>query len=88
MARTTAWETHMRQAAEKLARACLDLVERMNGDDTAAKEIKEMAAAMKELAAMRTTMHKPPGVQKAKEEPESVSVCRVAFDTAAEEWKK
>ena len=34
MARTTAWETHMRRAAEQLSRACAETAAHMSGDET------------------------------------------------------
>ena len=35
MARTTAWETHMRRAAEQLSRACAETAAHMSGEDSA-----------------------------------------------------
>ena len=84
MARTTAWESHMRQAVEKLTRACDHLADRMSGDETAVKEVKELAAAMKELAAMRAALQKQASASQAQAPP----TIRVAFSPEAEQWRE
>lgn len=56
MARTTAWETHMRRAAEQLSRACAETAAHMSGDETAVREIKELAGAIKELSALNASL--------------------------------
>lgn len=87
MARTKAWETHIRQAAEKLSRACAELAERLSGDEAAAREIKELAAAMKELVNMCTAMQKQPPAKRAEEKQKPAPAYRIAFDPDAEKWK-
>ena len=88
MARTTAWESRMRQAAEKLSRACADLADRMSGDETAIKEVKELAAAMTELAAMRAALQKQPPAGDPVPQTQTSPAIRVVFSPDAEKWRE
>lgn len=83
MARTTAWESHMRRAAEQLSRACEEAAARMSGGETAVKEIKELSAAMKELTALYAARKKAntPQVEKR-------STIRVRFDRSGKTWRQ
>ena len=74
----------MRQAVEKLTRACDHLADRMSGDETAVKEVKELAAAMKELAAMRAALQKQSSASQAQAPP----AIRIAFSPDAEKWRE
>lgn len=68
-------------AAEQLYQVTLTLVERMEcGEEVNAKEIKEAAAALKELVAMKNALDEK---QAAKEQ-----VIKVVFEGEAEEWSK
>ena len=80
MARTTAWETHMRRAAEQLSRACAETASHMSGDETAVREIKELAGAIKELSALNASLKSAA--------PMADSTVRVAFDPSGDTWWK
>ena len=54
------------------------------GDETAVKEVKELAAAMKELAAMRAALQKQSSASQAQAPP---IIC-VAFSPDAEQWRE
>lgn len=83
MARTSAWEGHMRRAAEQLSRACAETAARMTGGETAVKEIKELSAAMKELTAMHAAR------KKTDTPPEKTGgTIRVCFDRGGKTWRK
>ena len=77
MARTTAWETHMRRAAEQLSRAC---AAHMSGDETAVREIKELAGAIKELSALNASLKSAA--------PPADSAVQVAFDPSGDTWRQ
>lgn len=69
-------------AAEQLYQVTLALVERMEcGEEVSAKEIKEAAAALKELVAMKNALEEK---QASKEQP----AVKVVFEGEAEEWSK
>ena len=69
-------------AAEQLYQAAVTLVERMEcGEEVSAKEIKEAAAALKELVAMKNALEEK---QASKEQP----AVKVVFEGEAEEWSK
>lgn len=59
MAKRTAWETHMKRAAAELSRACADAAAGMESGTTGIKEIRELAGAMKDLAALHAALEKP-----------------------------
>ena len=83
MARTSVWETHMRRAAEQLSRACAETASCMTGGETAVKEIKDLAAAMKELTAMHTARKKsgaPPAEK-------TGGVLHVRFEEREKPWQ-
>ena len=80
MARTTAWETHMRRAAEQLSRACAETAAHMSGDETAVREIKELAGAIKELSALNASL-------KGKESAPQNTI-QVSFDRDGELWRE
>ena len=65
--------------AEQLYQVAVALVERMEcGEEVSAKEIKEAAAALKELVAIKSTL----------EEKKGTPVVKVVFAEEAEEWSK
>ena len=80
MARTTAWETHMRRAAKQLSRACAETAAHMSGDETAVREIKELAGAIKELSALNASLKSAA--------PPADSAVRVAFDPSGDTWRQ
>ena len=80
MARTRAWETHMRRAAEQLSRACAETAAHMSGDETAVREIKELAGAIKELSALNASL-------KGKAPPRDSAV-QVMFDQSSDTWRE
>ena len=80
MARTL--KSCLMAAAEQLYQVAVTLVERMErGEEVSAKEIKEAAAALKELVAMKNALDEK---QAAREQP----VVKVVFEGEAEEWSK
>ena len=69
-------------AAEQLYQAAVTLVERMEcGEEVSAKEIREAAAALKELVAMKNALEE----KQASKEQRAV---KVVFEGEAEEWSK
>ena len=56
MARTTAWETYMRQAAAQLGRACAETASNMASNEASIREIRELAGAMKDLTALHAAL--------------------------------
>ena len=74
MARTTAWETHMRRAAEQLSRACAETAAH------AVREIKELAGAIKELSALNASLKSAA--------PPADSAVQVAFDPSGDTWRQ
>ena len=80
MARTTAWETHMRRAAEQLSRACAETAAHMSGDETAVREIRELAGAMKDLTALHAALE---GKKSAPQ-----NTIQVSFDRDGEMWRE
>lgn len=69
-------------AAEQLYQVAVTLVERMEcGEEVSAKEIKEAAAALKELVAMKNALEE----KQASKEQHAV---KVVFEGEAEEWSK
>lgn len=80
MARTIT--SGLRATAEQLYRAALTLTERMEcGEEVGVKEIKDAAAALKELIAMKNALDEKRAV---KEE----QVIRVTFAEEGEAWSK
>ena len=73
MARTTAWETHMRRAAEQLSRACAETAAHMSGDEIAVREIKELSALNASLKSAA---------------PPADSAVQVAFDPSGDTWRQ
>ena len=45
----SAWERYMKRAAAQLSRACAETATNMSGGETAVREIRELAGAMKEI---------------------------------------
>ena len=84
MARTPAWESHMRRATEQLSRACAEAASQMSGGSTSVKEIKDLAAAMKELTAMYATRKKADAPTQPKK---TVRVLRVHFEDREKPWQ-
>ena len=80
MARTTAWETHMRRAVEQLSRACAETAAHMSGDEIAVREIKELAGAIKELSALNASLKSAA--------PPADSAVQVAFDPSGDTWRQ
>ena len=80
MARTTAWETHMRRAAEQRSRACAETAAHMSGDEAAVREIKELAGAIKELSALNASLKSAA--------PPADSAVQVAFDPSGDTWRQ
>ena len=80
MARTTAWETHMRRAAEQLSRASAETAAHMSGDEIAVREIKELAGAIKELSALNASLKSAA--------PPADSAVQVAFDPSGDTWRQ
>ena len=78
MARTTAWETYMRQAAAQLGRACAETANNMVSNEASIREIRELAGAMKELTALHTALH-------GKTAPQSRHI-QVTFDKEQKDW--
>ena len=74
MARTTAWETHMRRAAEQLSRACAETAAHMSGDEIA------VAGAIKELSALNASLKSAA--------PPADSAVQVAFDPSGDTWRQ
>ena len=69
-------------AAEQLYQVSVSLVKRMErGEEVSAKEIKEAAAALKELVAMKNALEE-------KQESKEQQVVKVVFEGEAEKWSK
>ena len=80
MARTL--KSCLMAAAEQLYQVALTLVERMEcGEEVSAKEIKEAAADLKELVAMKNALE-------AKQASKEQQAVKVVFEGEAEEWSK
>lgn len=79
MTRPTEWERYMRRASAQLSRACAEKAASMSGDETAVKDIKELAGAMKELTALRTALEP--------QEDTAQGSIQITFDREGESWK-
>lgn len=79
MAKFTEWERHMKRASAQLSRACAEKAASMSGGETAVKDIRDLAGAMKELTALRTALEPP--------EDTAQSSIQVTFDREGESWK-
>lgn len=79
MARYAAWERYMKRASAQLSRACAEKASAMSGEETAVKDIRDLAGAMKELTALRTALEP--------QEDTAQSSIQITFDREGEGWK-
>lgn len=79
MGKYTAWERYMKRASAQLSRACAEKASAMSGEETAVKDIKELAGAMKELTALRTALEP--------QEDTAQGSIQITFDRDGESWK-
>lgn len=80
MARYAAWERYMKRASAQLSRACAEKASAMSGGETAVKDIRELAGAMKELTALRTALEPPESAVQ-----EDI---RITIDRQGESWQE
>ena len=78
MARTTAWETYMRQAAAQLGRACAETANNMASNEASIREIRELAGAMKDLTALHAALNGDPAAPQ--------SHVQVTFGKEQKDW--
>ena len=74
----SAWERYMKRAAAQLSRACAETATNMSGGETAVREIRELAGAMKELTALHAALDGNPAAPR--------STVQVAFDEERRDW--
>lgn len=76
----SAWERYMKRAAAQLSRACAETATNMSGGETAVREIRELAGAMKDLTALHAALE---GKESA-----SQNTIQVSFDRDGELWRE
>ena len=76
----SAWERYMKRAAAQLSRACAETATNMSGGETAVREIRELAGAMKELTALHAALE---GKESAPQ-----NTIQVSFDRDGELWRE
>lgn len=80
MGKYTAWERYMKRASAQLSRACAEKAASMSGEETAVKDIRELAGAMKDLTALHTVLMPPEDTAQ-----ESI---QITFDREGESWRE